>query len=676
MSASRLLYPGGTSPPLDGKTPVFEEVGADPSAGAGMDRPPGSIAKHGADYYLKFDTGATDWAATPFSSGGGGGDAADWPIASPRFYALDADAGSDANAGFSDVSAAAAIAVAVATPARLAALIPAAGNGRSLVVLVVPRAAGADYATGLALRGKVGYGNKVLRASHDGANTAAERTICGAVDSTATAAWTVTAGVDAYTFSVTEALPAADSLRGHRIRILTGALAGQVSRIRTQGAGAGATIVLGAPLTGTPAAGATFAIERPGASFPTIDLDGPTDLEGIRTVILGWNVAGLRCTGAGTTAWTLIGGHFVVSFCEAVRQYVNLCPRLYIDTFYVAEDGSTCSTGAGVRATGQCSYQEIGSIVMKASDFSGAGSFFICIGRFTVGSKGCTFATMPVVENCGYGRWFDEASQENSFGHFAADGTKPTLVGGAGAGFGFNGCNLRVTNVDIAAIGALGLVFTGDGCSLVVEGVVGATGGAGPGLDFSALRQSTVTLGVAAANTTAGSGGVEVKLAGPCNAAHVDFTKTNIPDVNGNNVQGTAGTLVSGAALFSGGNHAGVALEPGQSVYQDGTGAALSDADALASTRSDGITLNTAAATDGSPVYIAPPGSFPYVFPETVVTGGLAYVSVTAGRIQGNPPAAADFKLRLGYFLTGVDNTSGRLSYHPELLAAPADGEE
>lgn len=69
-----LLNTGGITPPLDGRTPVFVEVGADPSVSPGVDLPPGSIAlRGGSTYYWKVDTGATDWVTTPFSGGGGGG---------------------------------------------------------------------------------------------------------------------------------------------------------------------------------------------------------------------------------------------------------------------------------------------------------------------------------------------------------------------------------------------------------------------------------------------------------------------------------------------------------------------------------------------------------------------------------------------------------------------------
>jgi hypothetical protein len=71
VSAQFLAGPGIISPPLDGKTPVFEEVGAVP--GAAYIRPPGSIAKFGSDYYWQAGTlAAPVWILFDSSADAGG----------------------------------------------------------------------------------------------------------------------------------------------------------------------------------------------------------------------------------------------------------------------------------------------------------------------------------------------------------------------------------------------------------------------------------------------------------------------------------------------------------------------------------------------------------------------------------------------------------------------------
>jgi hypothetical protein len=71
MSAGNPLRTLGQSPVLDGRTPVFLEVGADPTVAPGIQLPPGSVVVDGSTYYLKTGVAATAW--TLLSAIGGGG---------------------------------------------------------------------------------------------------------------------------------------------------------------------------------------------------------------------------------------------------------------------------------------------------------------------------------------------------------------------------------------------------------------------------------------------------------------------------------------------------------------------------------------------------------------------------------------------------------------------------
>lgn len=53
FSGDPLLNAAGVMPTLDGRTPVFVELGADPRTGAGFDAPIGSIARFGTSYFIK-----------------------------------------------------------------------------------------------------------------------------------------------------------------------------------------------------------------------------------------------------------------------------------------------------------------------------------------------------------------------------------------------------------------------------------------------------------------------------------------------------------------------------------------------------------------------------------------------------------------------------------------------
>lgn len=121
--------------------------------------------------------------------------AAAWTLGSFRWYALDYDGGNDANAGYSDVSPAAAGLVALKTWQGLLAILPANGAGRSVEIVIKARAAGATYlrqdgvtAADLDLRPLLNYGRLSIRgtATEPTANAvafagdAADQIFCGA----------------------------------------------------------------------------------------------------------------------------------------------------------------------------------------------------------------------------------------------------------------------------------------------------------------------------------------------------------------------------------------------------------------------------------------------------------------------------------------------------------------
>lgn len=112
--------------------------------------------------YRLASTGPDVWVA--FTTGGTSVSVASWATTATRYYTVDYDAGSDSNAGFSDVSAAAAGLVAKKTIQGLRDVLPVLGNGRSVDVIIKARAAGATYlkqdgvtAADLDLRGYTGY---------------------------------------------------------------------------------------------------------------------------------------------------------------------------------------------------------------------------------------------------------------------------------------------------------------------------------------------------------------------------------------------------------------------------------------------------------------------------------------------------------------------------------------
>lgn len=64
-----LLSLGAPTPLIDGITPVFVESGVSPLVSPGIDLPPGSVIKAGADYFQKVGPGLLDWQALGASVG-------------------------------------------------------------------------------------------------------------------------------------------------------------------------------------------------------------------------------------------------------------------------------------------------------------------------------------------------------------------------------------------------------------------------------------------------------------------------------------------------------------------------------------------------------------------------------------------------------------------------------
>lgn len=70
MNGNPFLPSGSPAPPRDGRTPFFDEVGADPRDEPGVDAPPFSVVAFGDEYFIKCGPAPTDW--DPPDCGGGG----------------------------------------------------------------------------------------------------------------------------------------------------------------------------------------------------------------------------------------------------------------------------------------------------------------------------------------------------------------------------------------------------------------------------------------------------------------------------------------------------------------------------------------------------------------------------------------------------------------------------
>lgn len=218
---------------------------------------------------------------------------ADWPIANTRFFACDTTNGSDANAGFSDISQAAAGAVAVKTIAKLLSIMPIIGNGRLLQAAIRSGNYVSDSVIGLNYQGYAQFliytTDTVATAGATAfAGDIADKTACGMTTATgmnaagynATAYSVAADGTPTFTaqlagggapgFGAMPARPYGCRLRGV-ITTPTGALQNYCAAIIT--VIGGNQLILSLPLPANPVtgnAGDVFVIEMPNVVGPTL----------------------------------------------------------------------------------------------------------------------------------------------------------------------------------------------------------------------------------------------------------------------------------------------------------------------------------------------------------------------------------------------------------------------
>lgn len=691
MSAGRLMPPGGATPPLDGKTPVFVEVGADPSAGAGLDLPPGSIADFGGTYYWHNDTGATAWIPTPWQTGGSGATVASWTVGTttPRYFAIDPVNGNDAHAGFSDVSAAAAWLVAKKTWAGFIAIVPNVGAGRSFVLLN----GAATMAEDLVLTKCMGYDAIHIVGTTDGSDDATDRLKSGAAIAVAgpngdsswsalTASTTTDVKVTGGGFPLDTSAAPPVLFRMRFAGNVTGALANVCANIFASTA---TDVTPGQTLGAAPGNGEHFFVERPGVLYQRVDIAPYA----CRSLVL----RGIATSNTTGTPWNVAASQVVsLVFCEQRGDgtSINLSNipggSLTLSPTYVSIAPTVASSaeGVGFRAASQLG---VGSTRSVSSNQSGSivgalhptfQSSYSRIQNLT-GGQGCVNIGTLQFGQIGNGETARSTDPLASFMSTwgAATTSQPgwRVYGGSSIGLDITGCALLIR--DGSAVQASnagdGVRVSGVGNQLVLSAIAGTQplGGGSAGLDAQAAEDSVI---VALSMTVTGDG--DCALPGAVVFPWTDLTKTNIVDDAGNNIQGSAGTIVGQCRLVTCRSSDGLLVGSlGRLISNGFTG--CTRADDFAAAACDGVAVTTVGQDD--PMYIATPasGGTPYVISETVVVGGLAYVGVyTPGvsKANSNTPNAGEFQLAVGRWLEGsADNSHGWIDFNPELVPAFVD---
>lgn len=685
MNQIPILTPAVGNPSLDGATPVFEMVGADPSAGAGLDRPPGSIALFATNWYWKFGKLATNWLINPFNSGGGGGGAtvATWAIgtATPRYFAIDPTNGSDASAGFSDVSAAAAWAVAKKTFAGFAAIVPTVGAGRSFVLLNGAATMGEDFSLGLVS----GYDNVHVIGTTDGSDSAADRILSGAVVASAGpgagGVWTCVAGGAVGDIKVAAGLPSETGATGvtlWRVRFAANTTTAGLRNVCVGIWANTATDITPCSLLGTaPAAGDTFFIERPGVLYKTVAV-------GLQPARLVW-FRGIASSDAG--AWSTFSSatQILTTFCESrIDSSVSIgsCRQLLLQQTHTSIGASvaTSTLGGGFRAQGQLGIANVASLSGNNSGSVVGQShptFQSSISKIPAMSfgQGCVWNGPAQLSQVGQGaaaRITDPtfANTQAQFGGVTTSFQPWRIFNAATPGLAIEACTMLVRDGTSLSTGE-GIRVGGDGNVVVFTNIAGANPDVGVDLQPAHNSQFVfVTCTIAGVNGT-------IALPGAANVTHADLTHTNIVDVNGNDTSGAGGHVVDQCGYGTVSDPDGIATgEPirlDTATLGDVTHADFETADNAACV---GIAVCGAAQTGA--IYYATGGT-PYVLNSgaAIAAGALAYVATGPagiGVVTSTVPPVGKFKQRLGRWVAGVAGTSGFITFQPELIGVAADG--
>lgn len=589
---------------------------------------------------------------------------ASWAVASTRWYAVDPINGSDANAGYSDVSMAAAGLVAKKTWVGLLAVIPISGNGHTVVIAMGANTAGATYGEDLVLDGCVGYADITMVATTDFSDTATDRLLSGFVQSAVgpggSGEWTCDVAPTVSAFTVTAGtLPAGTAGVGKRVRFtgnVTAALANQCRAIQGNTA---SVVTLLTDLSVSPAAGDTFFIEGPGVLFTNVRLAGvhargSVILRGVASTAL------FRIVDCGGVNGVTIGG------CESATAVIF---RSCISSFTVSTaPGPGGSVGMGLRAVTTLDITDVRSLTLGGLAVLTATTIR---GVREMSQTGAVFRGNVSFQACG-GALGTSSSFGFQFGRASA-GSRDTLIDGGH--IVIQGVVGLFQNIVIQNAGASAAIIVdnceGNNCTFV--SVTGSTGNTARG--FSAFSASFD--GIYRFTTTTVTGTSGDALVGNASTAlsWSDLALTNVIDAAGNNYIGSAGVIVTAAHQA---NNAGVALAPGEIVRSSGTSDTVTSATGNSATIGDssfvGVVLNTCTSAQ-KPLIVA--AGYAYCkFDGAPTVGAIAYLSPgTIRTLTTTVPAVAanNNRLRVGRVVSASGST-GIVALAPETLAIVATG--
>jgi hypothetical protein len=437
-------------------------------------------------------------------------------VGSVRFFACDGTAGNDANAGFSDVSQAAAGLVAVKTLARLFHILPKFGAGRSAQVAI--RSGNYASDTILDLSQISGYSFITITAT-DTVASAGAVAFSGSAGDQIAAGMTTGTGLNAAGYNVTSYTVAADGTVTATLQLngggapAFGAMPARPYRCRLRGDVATTTValrnatamVIAVPTTNTvilnlalptaPALGDVFYLEQPNVTGPTSTLMHHTGSEGLGFQLVGLTLGAVQATHAfvrfsGCEAGSFICTSSDISCTEtAFEAGYSSTPQIGTGlavTRFTASGGNLTLVSFANNNTGLITLTEPQSIV--AERFGSGAQIIVYGGAHAVGNN--------IAEEIGTNSSTNHGSTAQIWGNIAS-GAAPLrcglyLSGGANIG-----------RIKFSNMGANPCVrVNGSGLGVCLQGISGgvADGNTDVGLDLSPSGLSGNTIGAMGCN--------------------------------------------------------------------------------------------------------------------------------------------------------------------------------
>lgn len=632
---------------------------------------------------------------------------AEWD--SVRYFAVDYDAGNDENAGYSDVSLAAAGTVAMKTIEEMLSRVPRCGNGKDVVIAIRNRAAGAVYLKKdgispdqLLIDGFYGYNYLLIRGTGTVAtasatafanDTADKISLGGQIFSgTNAGGYNPVAPITVELFDVqlngggAPGLAAEPALIGKRIRFssttTTVALRNATAMIHANDTN---TITVADNLPATPVITDIFYIEEPGMAVELFSISSMTPNAAINTSLSpqGIQLVGIRFTGTGTSRSTLYGpGTYRLSFVDTANNnltsvsVLNFMDVQFISTYF-DEAGTSITAGVGIRSIGGINCSRGIQILVSSSSLTGSG-----VGRLQVSSAnrviaglGSYFFAGVLYQSGKSGTTPTNIVTDDTIGRGASTTSRRLRIlselGTPLTGLSISQTDCHVWGVDITGSAAGSVIaLSGVGCNLSIDDVVGSTGNLNNGLSLLNARDCNITMGTITSNTFIAAFGKDIVGLGSVNYVHADYARTDLRDAGNNHIQGTANTMMGPIALV---DNDGFGAIGKYMLVRPTASNAVRESIATSSTTSAICGVTQCSSAIGTSAIIVNGGGTWVQFDGAPTIGNIGYLSVVnAGQAQDTTPSSAgtNQSVPIGRVMR-ASGTLGYLNFNPEVMGGP-----